>query len=152
MRAGKDLTPFLDARQNQLQLELAAAEGLDSKGLGVLASNLAIFIFIGQTFNKKLHDWRTTSLLIALGIAFVVAIVSVYPRKYAGASVSLYDQPQYANFSAVRLVKQLIGDTENAITVNRKLNNLRRWLFTVSLVITAGVSILLFVMLYFKWI
>ena len=120
-----DLTPFLDARQNQLQLEVATGEGVDTKGLGVLAANLALAVFIGQATNLNYYDWKTVGLVSTLGVSFILIVIAIWPRKYAGASVSLYDHPEYADFSSKKLVKQLIGDTEDAIFKNQKINKRR---------------------------
>ena len=46
--ANRDLVPFLDARQNQLQIEVATADAIDAKALAVLASDFAVLLFIAQ--------------------------------------------------------------------------------------------------------
>lgn len=91
-------------------------------------------------------------LVVALGISFILDVIAIFPRQYAGASVSLYDHPEYAGFRPQKLVKQLIGDTEVAITKNKSINKLRLWLYATSLVVTTVVSVILFIMLYLKQI
>lgn len=41
-----DQTPLLDAMQNQLQIEFATSETIDTKALSAVAGNLAILILI----------------------------------------------------------------------------------------------------------
>jgi hypothetical protein len=65
----QDLTPFLDARQNQLQLVMAAADAIDTKALGVLASDFAVLLFIAQSTTLPLHSWQILSIVGALVLA-----------------------------------------------------------------------------------
>ena len=145
----RDLTPFLDARQNQLQLEVSAGDSIDTKALGVLAADLALLIFVAQS-GLSLHSAQVIALLIAFIISLVITIIAIWPRTYAGASTNMFDHPEYLTWRNSRLVKQLISDTEIAIIKNKSINHLR-WIFcATSIIITLAGSIVLFIMLYFR--
>jgi hypothetical protein len=142
-----DLTPFLDARQTQLELVMAAGDAIESKALAVLASNIAILIFIGQSDFLK-TTWPFIALILAFVTALVLTVIAIWPREYAGASVSMHQHPEYLNYTSDHLVRQLIADTEAAISRN-KLVNKSRWIVCVlSLVITGVASLALGGLLY----
>lgn len=146
----RDLTPFLDARQNQLQLEMSAGDAIDTKALGVLASDFAVLLFVAQSNTIDLHSFKIGSPVILLAIALVLTCIAIWPRRYAGASTNTFEHPEYLQFSTTRLVKQPIGDTEVAIVKNKKINK-QRWLFCSSaLILTLLASVVLFFVLYFK--
>jgi len=147
--SSRDHTSFLDARQNQLQLELAAGDGIDAKALGLLASNLAVLIFIGQS-TLSLHSWQVIGLVVTFFVSLSFAVLAIWPRHYPGASVSLYDHPEYLQLTTVRLVNQLIADTEVAILQIKQINKVRWYLCATSLIIMVGASLPLFGLLYFK--
>lgn len=147
---GQDLTPFLEARQNQHQLLLAAADTIDSKGLGVLASDFAVLLFIAQTTVIDLHTFWLVTILLLLLIALILSCIVIWPRRYAGASTNAHDHPEYLTFTTERLVKQLIADTEAAIKKNTRINRWRWYICAMALVTTVLASLVLFIVLYFK--
>lgn len=146
----RDLTPFLDARQNQLQLEMAAGDAIDTKALGVLASDFAALLFMVQSSSVELHSWLSLSIIVVFTAALGFTCMAVWPQKYAGASTNMFEHPEYLNFTTSRLVKQLIADTELAILKNNAINKYRWKLCSLSLILTLIASIALFFMLYFK--
>ncbi|HEX4662159.1 MAG TPA: hypothetical protein VH144_00930 [Candidatus Saccharimonadales bacterium] len=144
-----DQTPFLDARQNQLGLEVAAGDAIDAKALALLASDLAVLIFIAQS-SLNPRTWQVIGLIIAFLISLTLTVVTIWPRAYAGASVSMYDHPEYLQYTTPRLTKQLIADTEAAIVKNKDINAFRWRLCGGSLVITSVASLFLGILLYFR--
>jgi len=144
------MTPLLDARQNQLQLESAAGDAVDAKALGSLASNLAILIFIAQSSLDR-RSWQVVVVIVAYVVALLLSLVAIWPRKYSGASVSVYDHPEYLTYTHAQLVRQLIADTEAAIANNEAINK-HRWQLWArpSLVIMGLASIALLILLYLK--
>lgn len=146
--ATPDLAPFLDARQNQLSLEVSSGDAIDAKALGLLASNIAILIFVAQS---ALNTHVLSLLVVALFLASsVFNIMAIWPRKYSGASVSIFDHPEYLTLSTNALLKQLIADTEAAIGHNKGLNRLRLQCCAIALIITVFASLLLLILLYLK--
>jgi len=148
--ANQDLTPFLDARQNHHQLLMAAADGIDTKALGVLASDFAVLLFMVQSSGINLHSFWMVAILLLLAAALVLSSIVIWPRTYAGASTNAYDHPEYLSFTTERLVKQLIADTEAAIVQNASINRWRWRVCGAALVITIMASLLLFIVLYFS--
>lgn len=144
-----DLTPFLDVRQTQLGLEFSESDAIDAKALALLASNLAILIFIVQS-PLDVKAWSMLAIIVALAVAAVLTVITIWPRTYAGASVSMHDHPEYLRYDKDRLIEQLIADTELAITTNMAINRFRRWICAVSLAVTSVTSLFLFILLYFK--
>jgi hypothetical protein len=144
--ANADLTPFLDTRQNQLSLEVSAGDAIDAKALGLLAANIAILIFVAQSALNT-HIWSLLIVVLFL-LSSVFNIVAIWPRKYSGASVSVFDHPEYLTMTSAELVKQLIADTEAAIGHNKGLNRLRMQCCAVSLLVTICASLLLLILLY----
>lgn len=146
----RNLTPFLDARQNQLQLEMATGDTIDTKALGVLASDFAVLLFIAQSSILDLHSATIIIIVILLASALAFTCVAIWPRKYAGASTNMFDHPEYLELTDSQLVKQLISDTEIAILTNRMINK-KRWRVCLSaLMLTLTASAILFFVLYLK--
>jgi hypothetical protein len=144
--ANSDLSPLLGARQNQLSLEVSAGDAIDAKALGLLGSNIAILIFTAQS---ALNTHVLSLLVVALFLASsVFNVMAIWPRKYSGASVSVFDHPEYLTLTSNALVKQLLADTEAAIGHNKGLNRLRLQCCAISLVITIVASLLLLILLY----
>lgn len=143
-----DLTPFLDARQNQLCLEVAAGDAIDAKALGLLAANIAILIFVAQS-SLDTSVWSITLVVLFL-TSSVFNVMAIWPRRYSGASVSVFDHPEYLTLSTPKLVQQLLADTEAAIGHNKGLNRKRLVYCASSLIVTVTASLLLLVLLYWK--
>ena len=95
----RDLTPFLDARQNQLQLEMSAADSIDTKALAVLASDFAVLLFVAQTTSINLHSMQIVMVVLLLIVSLVVSCMAIWPRTYAGASTSIFKHPEYLTYS-----------------------------------------------------
>lgn len=145
----RDLTPFLDARQTQLELTVQAGDANDAKALTLFASNIAILIFIGQSTSLPKKSWAILSLIAVFVFAMVLTVIASWPRKYAGASVSMYRHPEYLNYTSNKLLKQMIADTEAAISTNQQLNGGRWKILRTSMLITGVASLLLGFLLYF---
>lgn len=143
-----DLSSLLDVRQNQLSIEVAAGDSIDVKALGLLAGNVAILVYIGQANEPR--NWLSILLVLIFLVASALTIVVIWPRTYAGASVSIYDHPEYVNLSKHQLVEQLLADTEAAIKKNERVNKERlrycKWAFWVTIV----ASLFLCAVLYLK--
>jgi hypothetical protein len=140
-----NLRPFLDARQNQLCLEVGGGDAIDAKSLGLLASNIAILIFAVQSsFHASL--W-TVTLIVLLVASTLLDMIALWPREYSGASVSAFDHPEYLSYDEHTLVSHLIADTEEAITQNSRLNKVRLRYVSCSLIATVIASGVLLILL-----
>jgi hypothetical protein len=148
--ARADLSSLLDVRQNQLSIEISAGDSIDVKALGLLAGNVAVLIFIGQANEPR--TWLSTLLVVSFLVASALTIAVIWPRAYAGASASIYDHPEYVSLPKLKLIEQLLIDTEAAIKQNETINKERllycKWAFWVTIV----ASLLLCAVLYFKLI
>lgn len=141
----RDLTPFLDVRQNQLSFEVSESDAIDTRALGLFASNIVILIFVAQS---SLHASKWTATLVALLIiSSLCNVLALLRREYAGASVSALDHPEYLEYDEDDLVKQLIADTEEAITKDNRLNRKRSKYVVGSLVLTVIASVILLMLL-----
>jgi hypothetical protein len=68
-----DITPFLDARQNQLCLEVNGGDAIDAKSLGLLASNIAIHIFTAQS-----SFWASVWVVTLIGLLVASSHLDVH--------------------------------------------------------------------------
>ncbi len=139
--AAPDLSSFFDARQNQLNLVMSAGDSIDAKALAILASNIAVLIFIGQAGLHK-SAW-VTMMVIMLVVSLVLTVIAIWPRRYAGASASMFEHPEYLQYGKTKLLKHLIADTEAAIRKNNAINRFRWIVCAVSLALSATASLLL---------
>lgn len=145
-----DLSSLLEVRQNQLSIEVAAGDSIDVKALGLLAGNVAILVYIGQANEPR--TWLSIMLVLSFLVASALTIAVIWPRTYAGASVSIYDHPEYVSLPKLQLIEQLLSDTEEAIRKNEAVNKERlrycKWAFLV----TIAASLFLCAVLYLKLI
>lgn len=142
-----DLEPLLNTQQNDLALSISDANSVDAKSLAMLATNVAILLFIGQAEIGPAAWWQYLSTLGPFFASLALDAWAIWPRRYQTASVSLQDHPEYLSLAKTQLVLQLLTDTEAAVTTNNKVNASRLKLFLVSLLLTACGSTALFVIL-----
>jgi hypothetical protein len=142
-----DRTPLLDALQNQLQIEFSTSDAIDTKALAIFAGNLTVLIFVGQS-SLNLHAWYIIGLTLSLIVSLVLSVIAIWPRKYAGASVSISQHPIYLTYNSRKLVLKLISDTEQAINHNVQINQ-HRWIVCKwALGVAGAAAFLLFIVLY----
>lgn len=65
----QDLTPLLDAQQNRLGQIMSDSDGIDTKALAILGTNLALIIFIAQA-GLHIPTWEFAVLYIPFGLSF----------------------------------------------------------------------------------
>lgn len=142
----EDLQPLLDTQQNQLGFVSSDGASIDSRALAILATNVALLIFIEQSVHTS-NPVALAGLLLPFLVSLAFNVFAVWPRHYAGASINLHAHPEYLTMASDDLMLQLLADTADAIKTNSELNK-RRWRYClVSLACTAiGTAILL---LYF---
>lgn len=126
-----DLEPLLTTQQNHLALLYAQSDSIDSRALGLIASIIAVMIFIGQAA-LELVWWQWLLLLFPYVVSLMSAVVCLRPQPYVGVAVDLKRKPQYSTMSKTNLILQLLADTEYAITHNVKLIAGRRALLVRS--------------------
>jgi hypothetical protein len=119
--AERDLQPLLDTQQNQLSVSLSASDSMDNRALGIVASVVAILIFIGQA-TLVIDGWLWVALLVPYGVSLVYAIVCLRPRFGAGVSINLEEHPEYLTMNRDILIAQLLADTRFAIVRNADHN------------------------------
>jgi len=146
----KDLTPFLDVRQNQLQLEVATGDAIDTKALGILASDFALLLFIAQSNGSMLSSFFTITTLLILSVAVVLTCIVVRPKNYAGSSTSMFDNPEYLDLKTEELIRQLLSDTEIALTTNEAINKSRWLMCAIALVLTLLTTVVLLLCIVIK--
>lgn len=141
-----DRQPLLNAHQNQLTASLDYGSSIDAKALGLLATTVAVLIFIGQA-RLNMEWWHMAALFAPYILSLTFNMLATYPRRYASASVDTNQHPEYLAMDNETLVLQLIADTELAITTNSKLNEQRwrqcAWAFLAAL---AGTLVLLLIL------
>ena len=138
-----DFTPALDAAQNQLGLTFSASDSLDTKALAMLGFVVALFIFALQS---EMHNslWLLGPMFLMFGATAVLAILTIWPRKYVGSMVSLERHPEYLRFTKDQLVLQLLADTQEAIDTNNDANALKSAYSIISLITSlTGVGFLI---------
>lgn len=143
----RDLQPLLDVRQNQLSFVAGDGVAIDTKALAILATNVALMIFVAQA-ELHISGWLAYGLLFApYVISLILDTLAIWPRAYAGASVELEQHPEYLELDEETLVLQLLADTEAAIHKNEHFNRIR-WRYCVwSIILTAIGTAALFVIL-----
>jgi hypothetical protein len=144
--AEKDLQPLLDTQQNQLSVSLSANDSIDNRALGIVASVVAVLIFIGQA-PFVLDVWLWIALLVPYAVSLVYAIVCLRPRFGPGASVNLEEHPEYLTMQKDALVAQLLADTRLAIVGIAMQNAYKKKLLRRSFIwAICGVLVLLVVL------
>lgn len=136
MAQNNDLQPLLDVQQNQLGIQFATSDSLDTKNLGILALNVAVLLFAAPT----IRDHHTVFIVLFSLIYFVstvLNVVAIWPRYYEGTSVAVKDYPQYLKLSTRKLQLQLLADTQYASQRNARLNSIKSRLCTISIILSA---------------
>jgi hypothetical protein len=136
MTTGQDLQPLLDVQQNQLSFQLSVSDTTDTKALALLATDVAILLFVAQD-NLHLHWWGWLLSIAPYLLSILLGAIAIWPRNYSGAGVTLDDHPEYLSLESGDLVLQLLADTQEAINTNKLLNAHKLRFFTAS--ILAGV-------------
>ena len=121
--ADQDLEPLLNTQQNYLTMLYGRSDSIDNRALGLLASNLAILIFIGQA-TLQLVWWQWLILLSPFGLSLIFVLSCLRPTKYIGMA-DLRQKPSYMTLARATLLLQLLADTQYAISYNEKLIRLR---------------------------
>ncbi len=147
MTKAEDLEPLLDAQQNHLALIMTESASTDAKALGIGAADIAVLIFIAQA-HLDFSGWLIhAALLIPFILSLACTIAAILPWKYLGPGVDTDNNPEYLTMDKAAMVKQLLVNTQTAIRVNGRINRLRWHLCTVSLLLAATGTCVLFVIL-----
>lgn len=142
-----NLEPLLNTQQNQLLLTFDNSDSIDTKALAMLATNVALLIFIGQAALQPHALWQLGMAVVPYIASLALNIFAIWPRAYIGASIDLDNHPEYLGFDQDTLVLQLLSDTKEAIDNNNALN-VRRWRYcVVSLILTGLGTLALFAIL-----
>lgn len=142
----KDLQPVLDIRQNQLNLELGISDTIDNKAFALLATDVAILLFMAQA-KLDINWWGLVFSVMPYIISIALVIVTVWPRTYRGAGIDLKSHPEYLDMRRSGLILQLIADTEAAISINTALNKNRMGYFVFGVILSGLATITLFAIL-----
>lgn len=135
------MEPLLNTQQNQLMLTFDNSDGIDTKALAMLATNVALLIFLAQAALQP-HGWAQVALVVVpYVLSLLLNIMAIWPRAYVGASINLDEHPEYLGYDQDTLVLQLISDTKDAIYVNSALN-VRRWRYCVLSIVLTGLGTL----------
>lgn len=121
-----DLQPLLDVRQNQLTIIFGESNSIDTKALALIATNVAILIFIAQVSLSITHWWVNVVLVGSYIASTSLGIYASWPFPYKGPGINLGEHPEYLELDSQSLLLQLISDTEQAIERDKQLNH-RRW-------------------------
>ncbi len=143
----QDLEPLLNTQQNDLSLTFSDGNSIDSRALAMLATNVAILIFIGQASLGSVLWWQYILLLGPLFASLVLDTWAIWPRHYRSASVDLLQHPEYMGMSRTELILQLLTDTIASIAINTELNAQRLRLCLASVMLTAFGAAILFAIL-----
>ena len=142
-----DLEPLLNTQQNQLNFIISTGDGIDSKALALLATDVTVLIFIAQASLHFDPAWHSLLLIIPFLASIVCTLLAAQPKNYSGASIILEDHPEYVTMKKEALILQLLADTQEAIAHNKQINR-RHWrYFLIALVLAIIGSIVLFAIL-----
>lgn len=137
----RELEPLLSTQQNQLILTFDNGSSIDNKALAMLATNVALLIFVGQAMLQP-HDWWQSALVfVPYILSLLLDILAIWPRAYSGAGIDLDSHPEYLGYDQDTLTLQLIADTKDAIKTNTRLN-VRRWRYCVVSIMLTGLGTL----------
>ena len=142
-----DLEPLLNTQQNQLSMVVSNGDGIDNKALALLATNIAILIFIGQADLQISEWWHYALLLIPYLLSLSVTASALQPKAYLGASIDLEQHPAYLSLSKEALLLQLLADTKEAIIQNQKVNEVHWRRCLIAAAFTAIGTAMLFAVL-----
>jgi hypothetical protein len=121
-----DLQPILDVQVSQLESTLQAASTIDTKALAVLATNVALLIFMAQGHLAFAEWWQTLLLYGPIFISLVFDAIAIWPLDYVGPGLKPVQLIRHMNLSDQERMLQLISNTTNAIETNNTINQ-RRW-------------------------
>jgi hypothetical protein len=124
MQDEQDPEPLLANQQNQLDLVFGESDSIDGKALAILGANVAVVIFINQTA-QALATWEYFALYVPFVVSLILNIFSIWPRRYLTAGVSSDRLTDYINMERGELLLTLLGNTQEAIEYNSRLNRSR---------------------------
>ncbi|HEY1835564.1 MAG TPA: hypothetical protein VGG13_01960 [Candidatus Saccharimonadales bacterium] len=131
-----DLQPLLDTQQNQLNLVFSDSNGIDAKVLAVIGANVAALLFVDDA-KVPVGLWHFSLIYLPFILSLLLDILSVWPRKYLGASADITSAPEYMKLTQEALVLRLLADTIDAIKHNSQINKNRLRQCNASLLLTA---------------
>lgn len=137
----QDLEPLLNAQQSQLDLSLADGSGIENKALAILASNIAVLLFVAQAGFSFAPWWHAIVLVGPFVFSALLTILAFWPRQYDGPLVSLDKHPEYFEMGRDDLLIQLLADAQSAEQHNLAIND-RRWAYCVAAIISAAVGVI----------
>lgn len=126
MPANQDPQALLDTQLSQLEITLQEGSAIDAKALAIIATNVALLIFMAQGRMYFGEWWQTAALYLPFFVSLVFATVAVWPRFYVGAGITPKQLPAYLGMSADELTIQLIANATYGIETNIALNE-KRW-------------------------
>jgi hypothetical protein len=138
-----NLQPLLDTQQNELAAQANLSDTIESRNLGILAANIAVLIYVGQS-NFILAGWQWLLLLGPFLLSAIANFMLMLPAKYE-SNADLAEHPEYLTLDPESLVLQLLSDTQTALTHNKMLNQKRMQTFLWGLRLTIIGIVVLFV-------
>jgi hypothetical protein len=123
-----DPQPLLDVQLSQLEITLQEGSAIDAKALGILATNVALLLFMAQGRLYFSEWWQTVFLYGPLFVSLIFNTVVIWPRLYAGPGLTPKQLPRYLQMSSRDRTLQLISTATYGIEANLALNH-KRWQF-----------------------
>lgn len=137
----QDLEPLLTAQQSQLDISLADGSGIENKALAILASNIAVLIFIAQAGFTFAPWWHAILLVGPFVVSALLTVLAIWPKQYDGPLVALDKHPEYFDMNRDDLLFQLLADAQSAEQHNLAIND-RRWAYCVAAIISAAAGVI----------
>jgi len=136
-----DLEPLLNAQQAQLGLVMNESAGIDNRALALLATVVAILLFMAQADLQLGRWWHGVLIFGPYSLALVCIGFAIWPRHYLGASPDIEKYPENLYLSRDKLLLQLLANTSEAIKHNNWLNFVRwRWCAAAIMLLLVGAS------------
>jgi hypothetical protein len=142
-----DLQPILDVQVSQLESTLQAGSTIDAKALAVLATNVALLIFMAQGHLAFAEWWQTMLLYGSIFVSLIFNAITIWPLDYIGPGLTPTQLVRHMNLSDQERMLQLISNTTNAIETNNTLNQ-RRWRLCFRSIVFTGIGALA-ILVYF---
>ena len=141
-----DHQPILDAQLSQLEITFQEGSAIDAKALAILATNVALVIFMAQGRLYFSEWWQNAALYGPFFVSIVLDAYTFLKSGYHGPGINRHQLPSYLAMSDQQQRLQFISTLTLANETNVALNKSRWRQFFMSLVFTfiGSIAILLY--------
>lgn len=120
---------------SQLEITLQDAASIDAKSLAVVATDIALMIFMAE-MPPAFSLWS----YLPFALSFILATINVIPLHYIGPGITPQQVLSYLQMDEQGRTIQFISNFTNAIKKNTSLND-RRWRVCLAAIVLEAVGL-----------